>query len=90
MAAAHQPVRRRIVGIVKDQKNHGTYPCPVHDVGGRIELATELCDAVLESACAALAQLASDALFPDLAINLSVGQLADVGLVDRIGRTIAG
>jgi len=57
----------------------------VEDAG----LDVELGDAVLESACTAMEHLASSGLFPELAVNLSVGQLADAGLVTRIARTIA-
>jgi len=57
----------------------------VEDAG----LDVELGDAVLESACTALEHLASAGLVPELAINLSVGQLADAELVNRIARTIA-
>ena len=57
----------------------------VEDAG----LDVELGDAVLESACAAMEQLASAGLFPDLAINLSVGQLADPDLANRVARTVA-
>jgi len=57
----------------------------VEDAG----LDVEMGDAVLESACAALEKLTSSGLHPELAINLSVGQLADAGLVNRVARTIA-
>ena len=52
-------------------------------------LDLQLGDAVLQSACVAMEQLALNGFHPDLAINLSVGQLADPGLAVRISRKIS-
>jgi len=56
----------------------------VEDAG----LDVELGQAVLESACTALEALAFSGMLPELSINLSVGQLADVDLGNRIERTV--
>lgn len=46
-------------------------------------------DAVLESACATMSRLADHGVFPELGINLSVGQLTDPELAQRVSATIA-
>jgi len=56
----------------------------VEDAG----LDVALGDAVLESACRAMGILADHGLRPELGINLSVGQLADPSLAERIGSTL--
>lgn len=44
MTAAHQPVGRRVVRVVEDGQDHRRHPCPVHHVGGRVELAAQCAD----------------------------------------------
>jgi diguanylate cyclase (GGDEF)-like protein/PAS domain S-box-containing protein len=59
------------------------------DLADDAGLDIALGDAVLESACAAYASLGADARGTHLAVNLSVGQLADPDLTLRIHQTLA-
>ena len=73
--------------------NHPTlgllYPGSFIDLVEDAGLDLALGDVVLDSAAAAMRRLADHGLHPELGINLSVGQLADADLPDRIGRVLA-
>ena len=51
-------------------------------------LGLQLGDAVLDSACATVAELASLGRGTNLSVNLSVAQLTDVGITERIGAIV--